>query len=89
MAEAIFNHLTQTKHATSAACEDYIAKYNGKIDELCASALEEIHVSSLGHHMKLVTRDMARDADYIIVQCDQNTYPAGSTTLKIRFRFIP
>ncbi|MDH5533250.1 MAG: low molecular weight phosphatase family protein [Candidatus Pacebacteria bacterium] len=75
MAEAFFNHMTNSRQATSAACEDFIQKYNGKPTREIINSMKEVGINMERQRMKLLTPAMVKWADQIIVLCDQKFCP--------------
>lgn len=75
MAEAFFNNLTNSKQASSAACEDFIEKYDGKPTREIINIMKEVGINMEKQRMKLVTPAMVKWADQIIVLCDQKFCP--------------
>lgn len=75
MAEAFYNQLTASKQAASAACEDFRAKYHGKITDEIITTMNEVGIDISGQKMKLLTPEMVDEADKVIVLCDQQFCP--------------
>lgn len=75
IAEAFFNHMTDSNLATSAACEDFREKYHGKITSEIIETMDEVGIDLRDKQMKLLTSEMVRKADKVVVLCDQKYCP--------------
>ena len=75
MAEAFYNKLSKTNSATSAACEDFVQKYNSTITSEIVDTMDEIGIDITNQRMKLLTPKMVSRAEKIIVLCDRKFCP--------------
>lgn len=75
MAEAFFNHLTGSRRATSAACQDFRQKYQGLITPDIIATMNDVGIDISRQRMKVVTPELVRQADRVVVLCDPKFCP--------------
>ena len=89
-AEAYYNHFTKTKNASSAGLnKETLIKYK-KLPEMLIKLMKEEDIDISKQHPKLLTENMTKKAEKIVVFCEKEKCPdfvikSGKAT----FYFVP
>ncbi len=75
MAEAYYNKLSDASGASSAGIVDLVRKYYGKPAKEIVATMKEDGIDISNQNVKLITKNMVRNAKKIVVLCNIDICP--------------
>lgn len=75
MAQGYYNYFEKQKRAFSAGVVDFRKKYNFRPTKEIIDAMKEEGIDISAHRIKVVTKDLTRDVETIIVLCKSALCP--------------